>query len=61
MLQKHYPELLAVLSEFCYLSGVAGDRPMMKALFAKLGGNVDLTIWEEKKRFVNDRQWAFSK
>lgn len=61
LLQKRYPESLAVLSEFCYLSGVAGDRTMMKSLFAKLDGKVDLTIWEEKKRFVNDRQWAFAK
>lgn len=61
LLQKRYPDSLAVTSEFCYLSGVAGDRPMMKALFAKIGGKVDLTIWEEKKRFVDDRQWAFAR
>jgi hypothetical protein len=60
LLQKRYPDSVLVTSVFCCLSGQAGDRPMMKALFAKLGGRVDLTIWLEKKNFVQDRKWAFA-
>lgn len=61
LLQERYPDSLAVISEFCYLCGQAGDRATMKALFAKIDGRVDLRIWEEKQRFVTDRQWAFAR
>jgi hypothetical protein len=52
---------MAVTSEFCYLAGMGGDRALMKSLFTKLNGKVDQTVWLEKKRFVEDRQWAFAR
>jgi hypothetical protein len=60
-LEKRYPDSLALTSEFCYLAGMGGDRALMKALFAKLEGRVDLSVWYERQRFVQDRQWAFGK
>jgi hypothetical protein len=60
-LQKRYPDCMAVTSEFCYLAGMGGDRALMKSLFTKLNGKVDQTVWLEKKRFVEDRQWAFAR
>src|SRR5687768_14493433 len=60
LLQTQYPESLAVVSEYCYLSTIAGDRPTAKALFAKLDGKVDQTVWKERERFVENRQWAFA-
>jgi uncharacterized protein DUF4034 len=58
-LRKRYPDSLAVQSEFCYLSGLAGDHRAMQTLFLEIGGKVDETVWLDKKRFLQDRKWAF--
>jgi len=61
LLEKRYPESLSVTSEFCQLAGTAADWPTAKALFVKLGGKIDLTIWDEEKRYVECRKWAFAR
>lgn len=61
LLQERYPDSISLTSEFCCLAGVARDRVLMKELFAKLEGRVDLSVWKDKARFIRDRQWAFSK
>ncbi len=61
VLQERYPESLTVQSELCYLAGHAGDRTLMRDLFTKLEGKMDECVWHEKARFIEHRQWAFSR
>ena len=60
LMRQRYPESLEILSAYCQLACIAGDRPLAKKLFNELGNSVMQNIWGSKDDFVKYRSWAES-
>jgi hypothetical protein len=60
LMRQRYPGSLEILSVYCQLACVAGDRPLAKKLFDELGDSVMQDIWESTDNFVRYRAWAAS-
>jgi hypothetical protein len=60
LMRQRYPESLEILSAYCQLACLAGDRPQAKKLFDELGNSVMQSIWGSKDNFVRYRAWAES-
>ena len=58
LMRRRYPESLEILSAYCQLACIAGDRPQAKKLFDELGNSVMESIWDSKDDFVKYRAWA---
>jgi len=58
LMRKRYPESLEILSAYCQLACIAGDRPQAKKLFGELGDSVMQYIWGSKDNFLKYRAWA---
>ena len=58
LMRERYPESLEILSAYCQLACLAGDRPQAKKLFDELGNSVMQYIWGSKDNFVKYRAWA---
>ena len=58
LMRQRYPESLEILSAYCQLACLAGDRPQAKKLFDELGDSVMEYIWDSKDDFAKYRAWA---
>jgi len=58
VMRKRYPESLEILSAYCQLACLAGDRPQARKLFDELGNSVMQYIWGSKDNFLKYRAWA---
>ena len=59
-IRRQYPDSILALSEYCSISGFAGERQLMQSLFNEIGNRVDLAVWRTTELFEQDYRWAFS-
>ncbi len=57
---KEYPDSLQVLSNYCKMACVAGDKTEAKALFVELSGRISPSVWTNRANFIKWRDWANS-
>jgi len=60
LMRKEYPDSLQVLSNYCKLACMAGDKTEAKALFVELSGRISPSVWTNRANFVKWRNWANS-
>jgi hypothetical protein len=60
IMRKEYPDSLEILSTYCYLACVAGDRIEAKKLFGELHGRVLPYVWVDTNHFIKAHNWAFA-
>jgi hypothetical protein len=58
-LLKRHPDSYTLLTQCCRVAGAAGDFDLQRAMFEKLAGRVDLTVWDSTKHFEAARDLAY--
>ena len=60
VLRKKYPRSPSLIQETAKLAGMAGDRPLAREMFDKIGAGYLPEVWGKPERFVRDRKWVYS-
>lgn len=59
IIEKHFPDSLAVKNERARLAVLAGDKENARKYFDQTGGNVDLSVWDSENTFVKFANWIY--
>jgi hypothetical protein len=57
-MRKRYPDSIEILNAYCRLACIAGDRNLANQLFEQIGDRVVVYCWGERRRYVQQRNWA---
>ena len=56
-LRASYPKSYLLLSEYCHIASLAGDKETAKKLFTELSGKVDYDAWWDEDTFLTWRKY----
>lgn len=59
VIEKHFPNSLAVKNEGARLAVLAGDEQAAKKFFGQTHGEIDLACWDSKDDFIQFADWVY--
>ncbi len=57
-IEKRFPDSLQAKSEHAYLAAIARDAATTRKYFSQIQGQVDLSIWRSREKFLQCADWS---